>query len=292
MFDNWKANASSARVVISENRQSSALTEKQKAELDTLESKPIQLTAKEIDRYAYLKEKEKKSKELILSDTYVGYLMEEYAYLTQGMIKIDRQFNTLEMMNGTLVEADSLIALIQAENKPYLPNMNENGEQDKIENEFLKGKPDAYLGNSLMEAEEIPDIKSRFDYPSFLKEIHSEITKAERYQVATYCLISGAKIGFIADCLTNMHDDVLEELKFKLLNKMKGKVATTESPEFVKAWEIIKKSAKFDHMKPKERVYKRKVELFSETEINFLYDQVKRGRDFLNKLHEERLKLV
>ena len=291
IFDNWKARASMTSVVVSESSQSRQLTDNQKKRIDELQTKD-KLTDKQQLELTELLLKAENSKEIVLSDGYIGYLMEEYALITEGMVKVDKDFEGLQMLNGTLVEAESLITLIQAEQKPYQPNINENDEQDTVYNEFLSGKPDAYLGNSLMEAEEIPDIKSRFDYPTFLKKIHIPITKAERYQVATYCLITGAKTGFIADCLSNVHDEVKEGLKYRLFNKLQGKAATQESPEFLKQWAIIEKSCTFDHLHPKKRVYKRNVELFSEHEKQFLYDQIKRGRYFLNKFHEERLKLL
>lgn len=291
LFDNWKARASMTSVVVSESSQSRQLTDNQKKRIDELQTKD-KLTDKQQLELTELLLKAENSKEIVLSDGYIAYLMEEYALITQNMVKVDKNFEALQMLNGTLVEADSLITLIRAENKPYQPNINEFDEQDTVENDFLKGKPDAYLGSSLMEAEEIPDIKSRFDYPTFLTKLHIPITKAERYQVATYCLITGAKIGFIADCLTNVHDEVKEGLKYKLFNKLQGKAATQESPEFIKEWNVIERSCTFDHLPPKQRVYKRYVELFSEHEKQILYDQVKRGRDFLNKFHEERLKLL
>ena len=289
-FTNWKARASLASLVVSESSQSKQLTENQIEKIKELEGKE-KLNEKQQMQLAELLLKAENSKAIVLSDSYIGYLMEEYALQTEGIIKLDKDFEGLQMINGTLVEFDSLLTLIQAENKPYQPNINDLDEQEEISNEYLKGRPDAFLGNSLMEATEIPDIKSRFDYPTFLKKIHIPISKAERYQVATYCLISGAKEGFIADCLSNVHDEVKEGLKYRLLRKLEGKIATEESPLFKKQWDVISRSCNFDMLTPKQRVFKRNVELFSEYEKQFLYDQVKRGRDFLERFHEQRMKL-
>lgn len=291
LFDNWKARASKMSAVVAENSESRKLTENQVKQLKELEAKEKR-TEKQDEELARLLLIQENSKEIKLGTVYIDYLMEEYAYITKGMVKLDKDFGALQTLNGTLVEYDSLVTLIVAEQKDYQPNINENDEQETIENDYLKGKPDAYLGNSVHDAYETPDIKSRFDYPTFLQRIQTPITKAERYQVATYCLINGSKLGFIADCLSNVSAEVKEGLKYRLFNKLKGQAATEESPIFKKEWEIIEKSCNFNSLTPKERVYKRNVELFTNHETQFIYDQVKRGRCFLNKFHEERLKLL
>ena len=290
-FNNWKARCSSLSLVCSESRSSAQLTANQIEELDKLNSLGV-LTTKQQERMAYLELKAEKAKELMLSDSYLTYLMDEYALETRGMIKICNDFEGLQMINGTLVEAESLITLIQATRKCYIPNINDEGKQDTVENSFLKGKPDAYFGKSLQEAEEIPDIKSSFDYPTFLKKINTPIIKANRFQVAGYMLITGAKIGFIADCLSNTHQTVVESLKWKLLKKLEGVALTEESPEFKEQWEVIERSTNFDKLTPKEKVFKKEIEAFSSDEVDFIYDQVQKGRDFLNKFHEERKKLL
>ena len=283
---NFKVRCSMISVACSESKASAQLTELQKGKLKELSSKE-NITEKQKDELALLIEKEKNSKEIILSDGYIGYLMDEYAYITEGMIGIDN-FEGLQMINGTLVEADSLIALREAENKSYMPNINDKGEQEPIFNDYLSGRPDAYLGKSLMEAEEIPDIKSSFDYPSFLKKIHTGLTKANRMQVQGYMCITGAPIGFIVDCLSNTHETVIDGLKWKLLRQLQGVVATEESEEFKKEWAIIEQSTKFDHIPAKLRVNKKAVLPFTEFEQQFLYDQVKKGRDFMSRFYETR----
>lgn len=290
-FNNFKARCSQISSVLAENSESAKLTDKQLEKMKELDGKE-NITNKQKEELALLQLKEKNSKVVMLSATYIGYLMKEYAFLTEGMIKVDKNFENLQMINGTLVEHDSLVTLIQATGKPYMPNINEEGEQDTVQNEFLKGKPDAYLGNSLMEAEEIPDIKSSFDYVLFLEKIHTPLTKPNKNQIQGYLDITGAKIGFIADCLSNTHKDVVESLKWKLLKELEGIAATEESPEFKKQWEIILRSTNFSNLSAKLRTNIKPVPLFTDFEQQFLYDQVKRGRDFLNNFYEQRQKLI
>lgn len=288
-FNDFKVRCSQISAATAESSTNPQLTEKQVERLKELDSKDG-ITEKQKDELVLLREKEKNSKIVCLSATYIAYLMEEFAYITEGMVKLNK-FEGLQMENGTLVEADSLIALIEAENKPYMPNINEYGDQDRVSNEFLSGCPDAYLGKSLMEAEEIPDVKSSFDYPTFLQKINTPLTKANRQQVAGYMDITTCPIGFISDCLSNTHPHVVDGLKWKLLKEMEGIALTEESPEFKKQWAIIERSTKFSHLSAKLRTNKRYVEPFTPFEQSFLYDQVKRGRDFLNNFYEQRKKM-
>jgi hypothetical protein len=290
-FDYFKGRCSQISAITAESSDNPKLTEKQLEKMKELDSKE-NLTEKQKDELALLKLKDENSKIVTLSTTYIGYLMDEYAFITEGMIGIDKDFESLQMQNGTLVEHDSLVSLIQATGKPYMPNINEEGEQDRVFNDYLSGKPDAYLGNSLMEAEEIPDIKSSFDYPTFLKKIHTKLSKANTQQVQGYLDITGAKVGFIADCLSNTHQTVIDGLKWKLLKKLEGIAVSEESLEFIKQWQIIEKSTSFSHLSANLKVNIKYVEPFSEYEKQFVYDQVKRGRDFLNNFYEQRKKLI
>ena len=69
----------------------------------------------------------------------------------------------------------------------------------------------------------------------------------------------------------------------------KGNYISEESEDFKFDWAMYDRSMTFsDKFNPLQRVNKKSVERMNEHEQQFLYDQVKRGRDFLNKLDETR----
>lgn len=283
-FDDFKVRSSAISIVLSNSRSNPVLTEKQAVRLAELEKKDT-LTDKMKEEIAELLVKKDNSTKVILSDTCVSYLMTEYAWRTEGMVSVTKELMDIpQLQKGILVEADSLILLSKVDGVLYTPNINENDERERVYNEFLSGEVDAYVGKSIIGATCIPDIKSIWDYPTFLCKIHEPLTVANDWQIKGYMDIAGCTDGFVANCLVNTPENLIESLKFKLLKKLD--VATEESPLFKHKWGIIERSLRFDHIPEHKRVFKKKVEPMSEIQKQQLYDRVKVCREWLNQFHE------
>lgn len=288
-FDTFKVRCSAIHMAVSESRDNPTLTAKQALRLTELEKKET-LTENMQAEMAELLIKKENSTKVILSSTYIGYLMQEYAWVTQGMVSITRELMDIpQMQKGTIVEPESLALLSIVDGKYYFPNEDEHGNRERIYNEFLSGEVDAYCGESIMGAEAIPDVKSIFDYPTFLNKIHEPLTKANDLQVKGYMDISGSPIGFIANCLVDTDNGTIEGMKYRLLNKMR--CASDENEKFKERWQLVERSMRFGHIAPHLRVFKKNVEPMSETERQFIYDRVKIGREWLNNFHEMYQKL-
>jgi hypothetical protein len=134
-----------------------------------------------------------------------------------------------------------------------------------------------------MQATKITDIKTCFDYPSFLKKKNVPLPIAYTMQVQGYCDITGAGEGEIAHVVADMPESMINEFKKKLFYKME--VATEENPEFKAKWEILENSMRFHDIAVDERVYKQKVIPFTEREQQQVYDRVKVCREWLNNFH-------
>jgi hypothetical protein len=285
-FDNFKVRCSAISQVMAESRSNPSITDKQLERLKELESKE-KLTDKQKDELAELLTKQENSKQIILSDTCIKYLMAEYSYVTTGKISVDKEFmQVFAMEKGKAVEHLSLATLCLVDGVLYTPN----GEKERVYNDYLSGEVDAYLGESIMTATVIPDVKSTFDYPTFLSKLHEPLSLANSWQIKGYLDITGASEGFIADVLTDTDEETINKIKYKLLNKLN--CVTDESPEFVRQWEIIERSMIFRDINPKLRVNKKYVEPMTDSERQKLYDRIKACRDFLNKFHEKRLQLL
>jgi hypothetical protein len=284
-FSKFKARCSAIHCVVANSQSNPCLTDKMAKELSDLESKDVH-TEVQKQRIAELLVRKDNGSKVILSDGYISYLMEEYAWKTQRMIKVTKDLmDVSQMRKGVLVEADSLILLSNVDKVAYKPNVKEDGTRERICNEYLSGEVDAYAGKSLMEAEVIPDVKSIWDYPTFLCKIHDKVTLANDWQIKGYMDISGATQGFVANCLITTPDAVAENIKYRLLNKMN--VATEESPEFKENWALLKHSMTFDHIPEHKRLFKKSVEPITDEKREFLYDRVKIGRDWLCEFHEK-----
>lgn len=284
-FDKFKVRCSQISIALANSQSNPCITEKQTERLRELEAKST-LTDKMKDEMADLLVKQENSTKVILPDGYIKYLCAEYSYMTTGKIAVDKDFLALDQMEkGKIVEIESIATLSIVDGVLYTPN----DTKERVKNDFLSGEVDAYLGEEIIGASVIPDVKSIWDYPTYLGKLTEPLSAANNRQVQGYMDISGAQEGFIADVLINTPEKVIEKLKWKLLYKLGS--ATEESPEFVKAWEVITRSMFFDDIPIKQRVNKKKVEPFTDFERQKLYDRVKYGREWLWNFHEARLQL-
>lgn len=282
-FSNFKVRCSAIDKVMSEPRDSMPITENQLKELSDLEAKDS-LTDKQKIRMAELVAKRENSQKIALSDTCIEYLMECYAWLREGMLPVDKEtMDLLQLKKGKLGEEDSITLLSEVLGRFYKKN------SEPVFNDYLTGEPDVYEGNSIMEANEVDDLKTKWDYPGFLKSMHKKPEKCYERQLRGYADITGAKKIYLSKTLVTAPFEVIESVKWSFARKMNA--ITVESPEFLEEWEVIEKSMIFDHIPPQQRLYRVEVELFTQTERQRLYDKVKYCREWLNNFHETYIKL-
>lgn len=289
-FDDFKVRCSAIGKVLSNSRSNPQLTEKQTETLNKYREKlnsGQQLTGNQNLEMIALIEKEANGSRVILSDTCIDYLMEEYAWATEKMISVSKE--ALELLaadKGRMVELESIDLLIRLDKLPY--------EVCKWRqyNDFLSGELDVFLGEvvvDVIKAEKVIDIKNSWDYPIFLKKINKEIDSDHRRQVQGYMDITGAVQGEITHTLISAPPEIIEDMLWKITRKLRA--ATPESPEVLREWPKWERSMKFDHMPIEKRVFKLKVEPFTSFERQQLYDRVKVCREWLNKFHEQYQKL-
>lgn len=286
-FNQFKVRCSAISKAQSNSRSNPQLTEKQAETLANYRAKleaGWDISAKQREDYTFLVEKEGNGSKIILSDTCIEYLMVEYAWRTEGMISVSKEsMDLVAMQKGKVVEAMSgkLLSLIDdVEYKVHKP---------RIYNEYLSGEIDFYAGESILTAYRIADNKASWDYPIFLKKLHTGLEGGQKEQVQGYGDITGAKELYIANTLVDTPDEIIEEMKYRLAKKM-GCV-TTEDTEFLKEWATWEKSMRFTHIPIHKRAHKIKIEPFTTFEREKLYDRVKVCREWLNNFHEQYQKL-
>ncbi len=269
----FKCRCSSISKLLSNSRSNPVLTELQVKELDGLREK-LDLTSKQKDRYTELRIKEENGKKVILSDSCIEVLMLWYAWETEGMIATGKEsLDILAMKHGKQAEMESIALLSIYDGELYLQH------KERIENDYLSGEIDCYLGKDVYSATNVTDIKNCFDYPTFLKKIHTEVENGHEFQLGGYGDITGAKELHIAYTVVNASQEILEDMKYKVAKKLGA--LTTESPEFLEEWKKWYRSMVFSDMNPKKRVHKIKVEPFSEIRRQQVYDRVKICREWL-----------
>lgn len=283
LFDNWKCRCSAISKMMSSSKDNAPLTDNQVKELAELEAKPTR-TEKQGLRITELVLKREKSKDVLLSDTVIAYLVEAYAWETEQMCSITKEMDVEYFERGRKTEPESIELLSIIDNIPYVKN------EERFENDFLSGIPDVLeikemIGETgpIFYASSIWDIKSTKDYPTFLYKIHKGPDAGNAEQLQGYGdILECGDLG-VAFTLPTMPESIRNGYKMKLAYKMDE--VTTESPRFLKAWAELERSMIFDHIPAPRRVYKIPVEPFTLSEKQAVYDRTKVCREWLNNFH-------
>jgi len=248
------------------------LTEKQAARLDELEGKSV-LTDKMKAEISDLLIKKENGKKIILSDTCISYLMDAYSLETTQKVSVSKEMDIEFMQKGKLQEPESIKLLSFIDQVEYKKN------EDRVTNDFLSGIPDIFTGESIMRAEKLKDIKSIWDYPGFLCKIHSGAANGNKEQLQGYGDITGCIDLEVVNCLVDMPDTIIGDYLRRLLYKMD--VATEENLQYKIAAAYLENSMRFGDIPAHMRVFKIKIEPFTEFERQAVYDRVKVCRDWL-----------
>lgn len=282
---NFKCRCSAISKIMANSRSNPCLTEKQAARLDELYLKGGNggLTEKMKMEIVDLEVKKANGTKVILSDTCIEYLMEAYAWYEWGKRPLKEQFELDQMKKGKLAEADSIALLSVVDGVIYEKNT------ERIYNDFLSGEPDLFLGETIIGGEKIVDIKTCYDAPIFLKKINTGLENGYEEQVKGYLDISLAPIGEVAYTLVNMPEIMRNDFKRKLFYQ--GEYISEESPDFLRKWAEAENDMVFDKIPHEQRVHRIKIDPFSPSEQQRVYDRVKVCREWLFNFHETRQKL-
>lgn len=209
--------------------------------------------------------------------------MEHYALVTEGAVSITKELDIENFDKGRRQESEAIRILSDVDGVEYTKN------EVRIFNEYLSGEPDIFLGEDIYKAIAIYDTKVAWDYPGFLKKINTPVQVPNKQQVQGYCDISGARVGYVADVLVNMPDTIINDYKYRLAKKMD--VIDIYLPSFQKYEDELMLSLTFDRIPNHKKVFKKKVEPFTDFERQRIYDKVKVCREWLYNFDEMYQKL-
>ncbi len=190
---------------------------------------------------------------------------------------------TKHMEKGTQAEGDSIMLFSMVEGKIFYKN-----EEDRLENEWFTGHPDIFEGESILNADEVWDIKSRWNMDSFMPKLEEEVETNEELQLQVYYSLTGAKGGGIANTLVSCPENILMEEKRRLLYHMN--VISEESPEYQRAAAQLERNLLFEDIDPRERVIKQPVPRNDEL-IQKMKEKVPIFREWLHKFHQKHMNL-
>jgi len=174
----------------------------------------------------FVEAKDKASKDAgELSATAKTHLIETYIKVKYNRRK---EVETKQMLKGKKAELDSLMLL--SKTLGYFLDKNE----EHIENGVIIGTPDTFIGESLQKAEVVLDVKTSFDIFTFLNNLDGKLNPDYEKQLQAYMWLTGAEQGYVAFCLVDTPQDMIEEEKRRLLYRLN--VISEESPEFKAEW--------------------------------------------------------
>jgi len=187
---------------------------------------------------------------------------------------------TKQMQKGIEVEEDSITLLSRVQKKMLYKN------EERLYNDYITGLPDIFEGESIRSATSITDIKSSYDLFTFMANVGEPLDSNYYYQLQGYMALSGATKSYIAYCLVNTPDHIINGEKYRLLKSMD--VISDESPEYIKEALKIEKNMTFDDIPKEERVLIFPVER-DEIAINKVYQKVIKAREYLSDFEQSHI---
>lgn len=215
---------------------------------------------------------ETREKKNLLSATCQNYCIEAFINRTYGRWK---DFENKYTQKGLMVEETNLTFYTLYRNRLFHKN------EERLSNEYITGEPDSYEGESILKADVIIDIKSKWDLFTFYETKRNGITKNYYWQMQGYMALTGAKKAIIANCLVNTPNVIVQGLKQSLARKM-GLYNNDVSQDFLDASEKIDKNAIFDDIPMKDRIHEIVIDRNDE-DIKRLYERVKECRKWIKE---------
>jgi len=137
---------------------------------------------------------ESRSKSEQISETTKTHLIDVFVSEMYGRREfIDGKF----LEKGNEREEDSITLLSRVNRKFYKKN------SEKLFNDYIKGEPDIFTGNSIHDADEIFDTKTSWSAHTFFRAINKPLDKMYEWQGHSYMWLTGAKKHTVAYCLVN-----------------------------------------------------------------------------------------
>lgn len=202
-----------------------------------------------------------------LSATAKSHLIEVYA---RELYDFKKELNNKYVNKGWEVEPEAIEELSLQVRYPMEKN------EEVFSSEYFVGTPDVITKNMVF------DVKSSYDWITFLSNIPSELDPMYVAQVNGYLDLLGYDTGYIAYVLLDTPESIRNKEKFYLLSSMD--VISEESPSFVKAWEEKEKNMIFSNHPIEERILLFEVKKDKEL-LEKAKQKVVKARQFLEEFY-------
>ncbi len=181
------------------------------------------------------------------------------------------------MSKGVLAEQDSIDLINYIDGTEYIKN------EERITNEFLSGIPDSWRGESIRKADYVPDVKTSWDFDTFMENVGKPLNPVYWWQLQGYFDLTEAKEGEISYCLVNTPQSIIDSEVMKLQRDMDA--VTIESPDYRRSEALLINNMTFDDIPVLERRLKFAVKR-DDAAIERIHQKVPQFRDYLFEIQE------
>lgn len=217
-----------------------------------------------------------------------SYLKRIYGELKYGKKTAYKERGNKYTNKGKLAEANALKLISELDGIEYKKN------EIRIENDFLSGIPDTFIGKNIYEAEYIPDVKSSWDWDTFSDSLDKGLNPLYWWQIQGYLALTGANEGEVSYCLVNMPESLLNDELLGLANRLQKTLDTidvTITTEYKEGALNLINNLTFDNIPAPQRRQKFEVKRNDEA-IAKMYETIPKCREYLHELQELHLKGV
>jgi len=153
-----------------------------------------------------------------------------------------------------------------------------------LQNLFIKGTPDSFIGTVIHEALRIIDIKCSWSASTFYRTFTKAFNPLYYWQGVGYMWLTGAKHFDLAYCLVNTPTSLIEAEKRSLWYKL-GQPSEDDGNWIDAQW-AIEKNMTYDDIPLREKMLEYTIE-YTEADIELLKKKIIAGREYLNWLDNE-----
>lgn len=208
-----------------------------------------------------------------LSETTKTYLMECYVLEKYGR---EKEIINKYLQKGLQVEESSITLYSRVKKVFFKKN------EERLENEYITGTPDIFIGEDIRHAQEVEDIKSSWDIYTFFATMTKPINKDYVYQLQGYMELTTAPISHLVYCLV----DTPQPLILDEMNKLKWKMGVSDpdtNEVFKAACEYLEKAMTFSDIDIRERYIENEI-IKDPAVMPSVYKRVEMCRQFLSNI--------
>lgn len=210
-----------------------------------------------------------RSKSEILSETCKVHLCDIMVSAKYGR---QTDIKSKYITKGLMVEEDSITLYSRVTKTFFKKN------EEWLQNDFITGTPDIYIGESIHKAEKVIDIKSSWDIFTFFRNHEAKLNQNYYWQLQGYMWLTGAKSATLAYCLVDTPDTLIYDEERKLMYQMGA--ATIETSEYVEACKELRKNLTYEDIPLEERLISIDIERDEEA-INSIMVRVLECRKYM-----------